>query len=107
MTTGQSLFVIILTLANIAGMLWLLWWTRRSPGEGSTTEHTTGHIWDEDLTELNNPLPRWWLWTFVITVVFGLVYLVLYPGMGRFPGTLKWSSRAEHAAEAKLNAARI
>ncbi|HEX6397827.1 MAG TPA: cytochrome-c oxidase, cbb3-type subunit III [Steroidobacteraceae bacterium] len=107
MTPGQSLFIIILTLANIAGCIWLLWWTRRSPGEASTTEHTTGHVWDEDLTELNNPLPRWWLWLFVITVAFGVAYFVLYPGLGTWKGTLGWTSQAEHAADAKLNAARI
>ena len=107
MTTGQSIFIIVLTLANIAGCIWLLWWTRRSPGEGSTTEHTTGHVWDEDLHELNNPLPRWWLWLFIITVVFGLVYFVLYPGLGTWKGTRNWTSQAEHAADAKANAARI
>jgi cytochrome c oxidase cbb3-type subunit 3 len=106
-TVGQSIFIIVLTLANIAGCIWLLWWTRRSPGEASTTDHTTGHVWDEDLHELNNPLPRWWLWLFVITVVFGLVYFALYPGLGTFKGTLNWSSRAEHEAQSKSNAARI
>jgi cytochrome c oxidase cbb3-type subunit 3 len=56
---------------------------------------------------LNNPLPRWWLWLFVLTVVFGIVYFVLYPGLGTWKGTLGWTSQAEHAADAKLNAARI
>ena len=107
MTLGQSLFIIVLTVANVAGCIWLLWWTRRSPGEASTTEHTTGHVWDEDLTELNNPLPRWWLWLFIITVVFGVAYLALYPGLGTWRGTLGWTSQTEHAADAKLNAARI
>ena len=107
MTLGQSLFIIILTVANIAGCIWLLWWTRRSPGEASSTEHTTGHVWDEDLTELNNPLPRWWLWLFIITVVFGVVYVILDPGLGTWRGTLGWTSHSEHAADAKLNAARI
>ncbi|HET7811893.1 MAG TPA: cytochrome-c oxidase, cbb3-type subunit III [Steroidobacteraceae bacterium] len=107
MSTAFSIFVIVLTLANVAGALWLLWWTRRAPGEANTTEHTTGHVWDEDLTELNNPLPRWWLWLFLLTVVFGLVYFVLYPAMGNYPGTLKWTSRTEHAAESQLNAQRI
>jgi cytochrome c oxidase cbb3-type subunit 3 len=106
-TVGQSVFIVVLTLVNIAGCIWLLWWTRRSPGEGSVTEHTTGHVWDEDLRELNNPLPRWWLWLFIITVVFGLVYFVLYPGLGTYRGTLAWSSSGEHAAESRLNAARI
>jgi cytochrome c oxidase cbb3-type subunit 3 len=107
MTAGQSIFIIVLTVANIAGCIWLLWWTRRSPGEGASTEHTTGHVWDEDLRELNNPLPRWWLWLFIITVVFGLVYLVLYPGLGTWRGTLAWTSGGEHETESRLNAARI
>jgi cytochrome c oxidase cbb3-type subunit 3 len=106
-STGLSIFIIVLTLANVAGCLWLLWWTRRSPGETGADVHTTGHVWDEDLKELNNPLPRWWLWLFLITVIFGLAYFVLYPGMGNYPGTLKWSSRAEHDASARANAARI
>jgi len=106
-TTGQSIFIIVLTVANIAGCLWLLWWTRRSPGEGATTDHTTGHVWDEDLRELNNPLPRWWLWLFIITVVFSVAYLVLYPGLGTFKGTLNWTSRNEHETQSRLNAERI
>jgi cytochrome c oxidase cbb3-type subunit 3 len=107
MTSGHSLFIIALTAANIAGALWLLWWTRRSRGEGSTSTDTTGHVWDEDLRELNNPLPRWWLWLFIISVLFGGVYLVLYPGLGSYQGTLNWTSRFEHDAEARANAARI
>ena len=107
MTEGHSLFIIALTVANIAGALWLLWWTRRSRSDDSGVVHTTGHVWDEDLTELNNPLPRWWLWLFIITVAFGGVYLSLYPGLGSNKGTLAWSSRAEHDAAARVNAARI
>ncbi len=107
MTLSHSLFIIVLTILNIGGALWLLWWTRRSPGESSTTTDTTGHVWDGDLRELNNPLPRWWLWLFIITVLFGGVYLALYPGLGSYKGTLNWSSRTEHAAEAAENARRL
>ena len=95
MTRAHSIFIIALTVANIAGALWLLWWTRRSPVDDGTPIGTTGHIWDSDLTELNNPLPRWWLWLFIITVAFAGVYLALYPGLGSWQGTLGWSSRAE------------
>lgn len=54
-------------------------------------DDTTGHTWDEDLAEYNNPLPRWWIWLFYITIVFSLAYLVFYPGLGSFSGTLGWS----------------
>jgi cytochrome c oxidase cbb3-type subunit 3 len=40
---------------------------------------TTGHVWDDDLQELNNPLPRWWLWGFYITFAFSLIYWLFYP----------------------------
>jgi cytochrome c oxidase cbb3-type subunit 3 len=55
------------------------------------SEETTGHKWDEDLAEYNNPLPRWWSWLFYLTIVFSLGYLVLYPGLGSWKGTLGWS----------------
>ena len=62
-------------------------------------DNTTGHVWDEDLKELNNPLPRWWMWLFVITVVFAGAYLALYPGLGSNAGSLKWSSADQHQTE--------
>ncbi len=49
------------------------------------------HVWDEDITEYQNPLPRWWIWLFYITIVFALVYLVLYPGLGSYKGYLNWT----------------
>jgi cytochrome c oxidase cbb3-type subunit III len=102
MSSGWSAFVIVLTVANILGCLWLLWWTTRPPraneqqlGGGAQT----GHVWDHDLREYNNPLPRWWLWLFYMTVAFGLVYLVLFPGLGNFAGTKGWSQSSQYAAE--------
>jgi cytochrome c oxidase cbb3-type subunit 3 len=63
--------------------------------EGAGLE-TTGHVWDEDLKEWNNPLPRWWSWLFYITIVFGLVYLVLYPGLVAYAGRLGWTSSGQY-----------
>lgn len=62
---------------------------------------TTGHVWDDDLTEWNNPLPRWWAWLFYLTVIFSLVYLALYPGLGAYSGAWGWSSSGQFEAERK------
>jgi cytochrome c oxidase cbb3-type subunit 3 len=91
-----AVVVTVLTLANIAGLVLLLVSVRRRRGEVAGTGETTGHVWDEDLQELNNPLPRWWLWLFILTVVFGLGYLVVYPGLGNYAGTAGWSSQRQH-----------
>ena len=63
---------------------------------------TTGHTWDEDLSELDNPLPRWWAWLFYLTIAFSLVYLVLYPGLGSYQGTLGWSQIGQLEEENQL-----
>ncbi len=59
-------------------------------------DDTTGHVWDGNLREYNNPLPRWWLWLFILTIVFALVYLAIFPGLGSYKGLLKWSTQDEH-----------
>jgi cytochrome c oxidase cbb3-type subunit 3 len=102
MTPFWSIVVIVLVVANIIGCLWLLIWTaKRTPGESADT----GHVWDDDLREYNNPLPRWWLNLFVITIIFGAIYLALYPGLGNLPGRLGWSSAAQHDQRAAVTQA--
>ncbi len=85
-----SVFVTALTLVGIIGCAVLLWMAGRKKVV-STADNTTGHVWDEDLVEMNNPLPRWWVWMFVITIIFGLGYLAAYPGLGSSAGKLGWS----------------
>jgi len=95
-------FVVIITLAFTAGMVWLFIATGKTKvptGTNREGQETTGHVWDEDLEELNNPMPRWWLWLFYGTVIFSLIYLVLYPGLGRFGGLLGWTSSGQYAEE--------
>jgi cytochrome c oxidase cbb3-type subunit 3 len=105
MSTGTSWFIIIVTLLNIAGCVWLLVANGRAADPAGTPKDT-GHVWDGDLQEYNNPLPRWWFWLFIISVVFSLAYLALYPGLGNFRGALGWSQSGQHAAEvARANAA--
>jgi len=62
-------------------------------------DNTTGHVWDENLQELNNPLPRWWMGLFIITIVFACTYLALYPGFGSNQGKLGWSSKGQYELE--------
>jgi cytochrome c oxidase cbb3-type subunit 3 len=97
MSDAVSLFVVILSLANILGVVWLFWTMRKRRSGEAAGDETTGHVWDDDLRELNNPLPRWWLWLFGLTAVFGAVYLVLYPGLGNYRGVLGWTSASQHA----------
>jgi cytochrome c oxidase cbb3-type subunit III len=92
-----SVYVAGLTLAGIAGCLLLLWVTSRKKKAGAVK--STGHVWDEDLTEMDNPLPLWWVWMFIITIVFSLLYLVAYPGLGTYEGQLKWSTAGEYNDE--------
>ena len=90
MSTGLSIYISVIVLLNIFGCVWLILWTsKKRAGEASAGE-VTGHEWD-GLQEYNNPLPRWWLYLFYITIVFALVYLVLYPGLGKWQGILGWN----------------
>ncbi len=98
-----NLYVIVIVLVSVLGCwLFLLSQSKATFTPGKAT----GHVWDETLEEYNNPLPKWWSWLFVITVVFALVYLALYPGLGNFKGVLGWSSTGQHKAEVdKVDAA--
>jgi len=93
-----SVYVAGLTLVSILACLLLLWVAARKKVVPNA-DNTTGHIWDEDLKESNNPLPRWWVWLFVLTIVFSLLYLVAYPGLGAYQGRLDWSSTGSYDKE--------
>ena len=81
-------FIGVITIVSVVACAVFL----KSQSVRKTVEaDTSGHTWDEDLTEYNNPLPRWWAWLFYLTIVFSLAYLVLYPGLGSYSGTLGWS----------------
>lgn len=83
-----SVFIAVVTVVSIVGCAGFLW--SQSIRRQAKVE-TTGHTWDEDLAEWNNALPRWWSWLFYLTIVFSLAYLVLYPGLGSWKGTLGWT----------------
>jgi cytochrome c oxidase cbb3-type subunit III len=95
--SGWSIFITVATLVSLAACLVLLFIaSRRRP---MATDNSTGHVFDEDLTELNNPLPMWWVVLFVLTVVFAFAYVYAFPGLGSAPGPLGWTSRGELAAD--------
>ena len=93
-----SVYVAAITLIGILGCLLLLIVVARKKVV-SSGDNTTGHVWDGDLRELNNPMPKWWMGLFVITVVFGLAYLAAYPGLGAFNGKLDWSQTGAYEKE--------
>ena len=94
---GWAWFVAGITVAGLLFCAFIL--MVASKRKVMANDNTTGHVWDEDLRELNNPLPRWWMWLFIITVVFAAVYLALYPGLGITPGVLKWTSTGQWQTE--------
>ncbi len=93
-----SVYVAAITIIGIVACLLLLWFSGKAKAM-TANDNTTGHVWDGDLREMNNPLPRWWVWLFVITAVFGLAYLAMYPGLGSNPGKLGWTSLGQHKTE--------
>ncbi len=98
-------FISVVTLVGILACGLLLWFSGKAKAM-TANDNTTGHVWDEDLREMNNPLPRWWVWLFVITIVFALLYLILYPGLGNAAGQLGWTQVGQYQAEVdKGNAA--
>lgn len=102
MSTGWQAFVFLIVLASfIAHFLFLHFTSRFKPSEQDSVGNgnTTGHVWDGDLEEYNNPLPKWWYWLFQLSVVFSIGYLVLYPGSGVFDGALNWSQTGQYSEE--------
>ena len=97
--SGWSIFVGAATVISLLACLWLLFVaSKRTP---MAADNTTGHVYDEDLVEMNNPLPRWWMWLFILTVVFAFAYVAVFPGLGGLPGQLGWTSVNQLEAEQK------
>lgn len=93
------IFIAVITLVGIFGCALLLWITAKIKVVSANGDNTSGHVWDGDLREMNNPLPRWWVWLFVITIVYSLIYLVAYPGLGSYKGKLGWTEVKQYEQE--------
>ena len=95
-----SIFVAVVSVLCIVSCALLLWFSSQVKVQVHNPDDlTTGHIWDETLQEMNNPLPRWWLWLFILTMVFAVFYYIAYPGLGSFGGQLGWTSQNEYDQE--------
>ncbi len=96
-SSGWSIFIAVATIGGlIACLVLLVFASRRRP---MAKDNSTGHVFDGDLVEMNNPLPMWWIVLFVLTVVFALAYVYAFPGLGSAPGALGWTSRGELDAD--------
>jgi cytochrome c oxidase cbb3-type subunit 3 len=94
-----SIFIAVITLLGIFGCALLLWLTSKVKVTKTNGDNTSGHVWDGDLREMNNPLPRWWVWLFIITIFISLVYLMVYPGLGNYAGKLGWTEVNQYDQE--------
>ena len=95
MSNLLSIYIIFLVFVSILGYSFLIYFTRK------VVHHDEGkdkkaHSSFDGITELNEPLPIWWLWLFILSIIFGLIYLILYPGLGKNKGILNWTSYNEH-----------
>ena len=106
MSSIWSWYLIVGTVVSLIACFWLIAWTNRQRQSGDEIAESESHVWDEDIRELNNPLPMWWLYLFIITLVFAVAYVALFPGLGGYAGLLTWSQEDQYeqeiaAAEAK------
>ena len=91
-------FITAIALLGIFGCALLLWKTSKMKVT-TQSDNTNGHVWDEDIREMNNPLPRWWVWMFIITIIFALFYLAANPGLGSYAGKLGWTEVNQYDQE--------
>ncbi len=91
--------VAVVTCLNVLACGWLIWWTARTKPNEAAAGEVKDHVWDGDLRERNNPMPRWWLGLFFLSILFCFAYFLLYPALGRFTGILHWSAAGQYHEE--------
>lgn len=93
------IFITVISVGGVIGCALLLWLTSKIKATSPSGDNTNGHVWDETLREMNNPLPRWWVWMFIITIVFSLFYFAAYPAIGTYAGKLGWTQVKQYEQE--------
>jgi cytochrome c oxidase cbb3-type subunit 3 len=98
-TSFWPIFITVISVGGVIGCALLLWLTSKIKASSPNGDNTNGHVWDENLREMNNPLPRWWVWMFIITIVFSLFYFAAYPAIGTYAGKLGWTQVNQYEQE--------
>lgn len=99
MSNLWSYYLIGGTVLSLVACFWIIVYANRQRASKEEIAKTEAEVWDENIRELNNPLPMWWLWLFVLTVIWSFLYLVYYPGLGKLGGVGGWSQEEQYAAE--------
>lgn len=99
MSSAWSWYIIIGTVLSMLGCVWLILWTNKQRVSNEEIKESELHVWDENIRELNNPLPMWWLWLFILTIIYAAIYLAVYPGLGNFAGLTEWSQESQYEQE--------
>ncbi|MEO1202695.1 MAG: cytochrome-c oxidase, cbb3-type subunit III [Pseudomonadota bacterium] len=87
------------TIVFVVWCAWIIWWATKQGPQNVADDEVVGHKWDGDLEEWNNPAPKWWLYLYFITLGWAVLYMILYPGVGAFEGTMGWSSAGQYEQE--------
>ncbi len=98
-SNSWSYYIAIVSLTGVVWCLWLLFSQRRWLKQKPVEVEDTGHVWDDDLRELNNPVPRWWTFMYLGLCVIALGIMLLYPALGSFPGLLGFTSAKQVVSE--------
>ena len=99
MSNLWSWFIIAGTVVSLIACFWLVAYANKQRASDEEIAESESHVWDEDVRELNNPLPMWWLWLFVGTIIWSGAYLIYYPGLGGFGGVGDWSQEKQYSDE--------
>ena len=103
MSVFWNVWIIGLTTINLILIIWVLFANRKvAVSDDEAPENkTTGHVYD-GIEEYDNPLPKWWFMLFVITIIFAVIYLALYPGLGSWKGFWGWTSKNQLENEQRV-----
>ena len=107
MSEAWGWYVLILTILSMLACFWLIAYSNRQRNSPEEIAESESHVWDEDVRELNNPLPMWWLWLFIGTLIWAAGYLIYYPGLLAFDGASGWSQEKQYEEEMAAAEARF